>query len=106
MDNEDATQLVRAHLDAIAAIVRERPVAVSQLRAEAESLLVYLTSPAGRTDTNCCAVDSALMSDDELWTNCVRPVHDELALCYPSRLRPVRWRAAARLLLEATDDHK
>lgn len=68
MDRQDPSQLVRAHLSAIAAIVRERPVAVAQLRAETESLLAYLSSAEGRTDENCRAVDSALMSDNELWT--------------------------------------
>ena len=67
MDSQDATPLVRVHLEAIAALVRERPVAVGQLRGEIESLLVFLTSAEGRTDPNCRMVDEALMNDDELW---------------------------------------
>ncbi len=34
-----------------------------------EALLVYLASAEGRTDSNCRAVDVALMSDEELWAN-------------------------------------
>jgi hypothetical protein len=67
MDTKDLTREVGVHLDAIAALVRERPVGVSQLRAQVESLLVFLSSPAGRTDRNCQVVDSTLMRDDELW---------------------------------------
>jgi hypothetical protein len=67
MENQDATPLIRVHLEAIATIVRDRPVAVGQLRGEVESLLVFLSSAEGRTDSNCQVVDLTLMNDDELW---------------------------------------
>lgn len=67
MQNQDLTPLIAVRLEAITRIIRNRPVAVGELRGAIESLLVFLTSAEGRTDSNCQTVDFALMNDDELW---------------------------------------
>lgn len=66
MDNQDATPFVAVHINAIGTRIRERPMPVGHLRAEVESLLVFLTSAEGRTDPNCWAVDWAL-NNSGLW---------------------------------------
>jgi hypothetical protein len=42
------------------------PLDVAAVRASLITLLEYLSSPAGRTDANCCAVDGFFYLDDDL----------------------------------------
>ena len=48
-----------------AAVFASRINAVA-VKASLIALLEYLSSPAGRTDANCCAVDSFFYLDDDL----------------------------------------
>jgi hypothetical protein len=42
------------------------PIDAAAVKASLTELLEYLSSPAGRTDANCCAVDGFFYLDDDL----------------------------------------
>ena len=60
----------RRVLDSLAAIraeIQKSPFSVERLRLRVLEVLEFLSSPGGRTDANCRAVDFALMNENELW---------------------------------------
>jgi hypothetical protein len=64
LQQADAT--LQPLMQAVRAAVFESPVDAPAVKASLIALLEYLGSPAGRTDANCCAVDSFLSLDDVL----------------------------------------
>jgi hypothetical protein len=53
-------------MQSVRAAVLAAPLDVPALKASLIALLEYLSSPAGRTDANCWAVDSFFCLDDDL----------------------------------------
>ena len=60
----DATLQPLMH--SVRAAVFASPLDVPALKASLIAVFEYLSSPAGRTDANCCAVDSFFFLDDDL----------------------------------------
>ena len=60
--------------------VQNRPVDLAPIKAALIALLEFLTSPAGRTDANCRAVDGFFFRDDS-WVDAKLPnaYHDVFA---------------------------
>jgi hypothetical protein len=52
-------------MQAVRAAMFASPLDLSAVKASLIALLEYLSSPAGRTDTNCCAVDGFFYLDDD-----------------------------------------
>ena len=49
------------------------------LRAALERALVFLTSPAGRTDANCSVTDQFISATEELWrSSALAPILDDM----------------------------
>ena len=67
-------------LEAIDAVLSASPVNLVALKAALVSLLTHLSSPQGRTDENCCAVDIHFCLDEN-WPvlNLPPDFHDLLA---------------------------
>ena len=53
-------------MQSVRATVFAAPLDVFSVKASLIALLEYLSSPAGRTDANCCAVDGFFYLDDDL----------------------------------------
>ncbi|HET8773095.1 MAG TPA: hypothetical protein VFP80_04870 [Thermoanaerobaculia bacterium] len=49
------------------------------LRASLERVLVFLTTPAGRTDANCCVTDQFISATEEQWrTSALAPILEDM----------------------------
>jgi hypothetical protein len=64
LQQADAT--LQPLMQSIRAAVFASPLDVPAVKASLIALLQYLSSPAGRTDANCCAVDGFFSLDDDL----------------------------------------
>ena len=53
-------------MQSVRAAIFLSPVDLPAVKASLIALLEYLSSPAGRTDANCCAVDGYFYLDDDL----------------------------------------
>jgi len=53
-------------MQSVCAVVVASPLDVPAVKASLIALFEYLSSPIGRTDINCCAVDSFFSLDDDL----------------------------------------
>jgi hypothetical protein len=63
---QQADATLQPLMQSVRAAVLAAPLDVPALKASLIALLEYLSSPAGRTDANCCAVDSFFCLDDDL----------------------------------------
>lgn len=63
---QQADATLRPLMQSVCAAVLAAPLDVPALKASLIALLEYLSSPPGRTDANCCAVDSFFCLDDDL----------------------------------------
>jgi hypothetical protein len=79
LDPDASRQLVPL-MGAFRAAALANPISYPRLFQTVEAVLQFLTAPTNRTDDNCRAVDSAIMSDDELWLSLesLERSHDEL----------------------------
>ena len=64
LQQADAT--LQPLMQSVRAAVFASPADVPTVKASLIALLEYLSSPAGRTDANCCAVDGFFYLDDDL----------------------------------------
>jgi hypothetical protein len=64
LQQADAT--LQPLMQSVRAAVLASPLDVPAVKASLVALLQYLSSPAGRTDANCWAVDSFFYLDDDL----------------------------------------
>ena len=64
LQHADAT--LQPLMQSARAAVFASPVDATEVKASLIALFEYLSSPAGRTDANCCAVDSFFFLEDDL----------------------------------------
>jgi hypothetical protein len=64
LQQADAT--LRPLMQSVRAALFASPIDLAAVKASLVALFEYLTSPAGRTDANCCAVDGFFYLDDDL----------------------------------------
>ena len=62
---QQADSTLQLLMQSVCAVVLASPVDVPAVMASLVALLEYLSSPAGRTDSNCCAVDRFFCLDDD-----------------------------------------
>jgi hypothetical protein len=63
---EQADTTLRPLMQDVRAALFRSPLDIAAVRASLVALFEYLSSPDGRTNTNCCAVDSFFCLDDDL----------------------------------------
>jgi len=64
LQQADAT--LQPLMQSVRAAIFASPLDAATVKASLIALLEYLSSPAGRTDANCCAVDRFFYLDDDL----------------------------------------
>jgi hypothetical protein len=64
LQQADAT--LRPLMQSVRAALFGSPIDLAAVKASLVALFEYLTSPAGRTDANCCAVDGFFYLDEDL----------------------------------------
>ena len=76
----EADPKARELVNRVQSVLASDPLSLHGLKRSLITLLEYLSSEDGRTDKNCCAVDSFFMHD-ELWVerNLPDPFHDIFA---------------------------
>ena len=63
---ERADTILQPLMRSVRAALVASPLDIAAVRASLVALFEYLISPDGRTDANCCAVDSFFCLDDDL----------------------------------------
>src|SRR4051794_16502797 len=63
---QQADSTLQPLMQSVRAAVFASPLDQRAVKASLVALLEYLSSPTGRTDTNCCAVDTFFYLDDDL----------------------------------------
>src|SRR6267378_2297341 len=64
LQQADAT--LRPLMQSVRAALFASPIDLTAVKASLVALFEYLTSPTGRSDANCCAVDGFFYLDDDL----------------------------------------
>ena len=63
---QEADATLQPLMQSVRAALFVSPVDLAAVKTSLIALLEYLSSPAGRTDANCCAVDGFFYLDDDL----------------------------------------
>jgi hypothetical protein len=76
----DADPALQPLVETLNARLKARPLDLAAIKGAMIALLEFLSSPAGRTDANCCSVDTFFFHDDT-WTVAELPdvYHDVIA---------------------------